>query len=160
VQQADKLYGARHYNHYEFLLALTDRLGGIGLEHHRSSENSADPGYFTEWDSNPGCATCCRTSTPIPGTASTVAAPTWPPPTSTCRWATAAVGVRGQTQFWGQVLAARSGLWSTAQARDMLANVAATYDRGRPAWPGGRCRTLPTIRPSPSAARCRTATTR
>jgi predicted metalloprotease with PDZ domain len=42
----------------------------------------------------------------------------------------------GQTQFWGQVLAARSGLWSTAQARDMLANVAATYDRGRPglAW--------------------------
>ena len=48
----DKLYGARHYNHYEFLLALTDRLGGIGLEHHRSSENSADPGYFTEWDSN------------------------------------------------------------------------------------------------------------
>ncbi len=50
VQQMDKLYGARHFDHYEFLLALTDKLGGIGLEHHRSSENSGPVGYFTEWD--------------------------------------------------------------------------------------------------------------
>jgi predicted metalloprotease with PDZ domain len=42
----------------------------------------------------------------------------------------------GQTQFFGHVVAARSGLWNQQQARDMLANVAATYDRGRPglAW--------------------------
>src|SRR5690606_2739868 len=39
VRQADRLFGARHYNHYDFLLAVTDRLGGIGLEHQRSSEN-------------------------------------------------------------------------------------------------------------------------
>lgn len=32
VQQMDKLYGARHFDHYEFLLALTKKLGGIGLE--------------------------------------------------------------------------------------------------------------------------------
>jgi predicted metalloprotease with PDZ domain len=35
VQQAYKLYGSHHYDHYEFLLALTDRMGGIGLEHHQ-----------------------------------------------------------------------------------------------------------------------------
>jgi len=32
------------------LLALTDTMGGIGLEHHRSSENSTVPNYFTEWE--------------------------------------------------------------------------------------------------------------
>ncbi|NEK91984.1 MAG: peptidase M61, partial [Xanthomonas euvesicatoria] len=42
----------------------------------------------------------------------------------------------GQTQFWGEVMAARSGLWTQDQAREMLAGVAANYERGRPgmAW--------------------------
>ncbi|MBB1257194.1 peptidase M61, partial [Streptomyces sp. OF3] len=129
VQQADKLYGARHYNHYEFLLALTDRLGGIGLEHHRSSENSADPGYFTEWDNN----AWMRDLLPHEYThswngkyrrgADLATANFNTPMGDSLLWV-----YEGQTQFWGQVLAARSGLWSTAQARDMLANVAATYD--------------------------------
>ena len=48
VQQAYKLYGAHHYDHYDFLVAASDKLGGIGLEHHRSSENSVDPDYFTD----------------------------------------------------------------------------------------------------------------
>jgi predicted metalloprotease with PDZ domain len=34
----------------------------------------------------------------------------------------------GQTQYWGQVLAARSGLWTKEQALDALAGVAAAYD--------------------------------
>jgi len=38
----------------------------------------------------------------------------------------------GQTQFWGQVMAARSGLWDADQAHDMWAFTAATYDKGRP----------------------------
>lgn len=50
MQQAYKLYGARHYDHYDFLVALTEELGSIGLEHQRSSENSVRPNYFTEWD--------------------------------------------------------------------------------------------------------------
>ena len=37
----------------------------------------------------------------------------------------------GQTQYWGNVLAARSGLWSKAQALDALAMDAATYSEGR-----------------------------
>ena len=49
VRQAYKLYGSTHYNHYDFLFALTDRMGGIGLEHHRSSENGVGPNYFLDW---------------------------------------------------------------------------------------------------------------
>ena len=50
VQQADKLFGARRFAHYDFLLALSDELGGIGLEHHQSSENGVDLKYFEAWD--------------------------------------------------------------------------------------------------------------
>jgi predicted metalloprotease with PDZ domain len=49
VDQAVKLFGAQHYDHYDFLLTVSDKLGGIGLEHHRSSEDGVDPGYFTDW---------------------------------------------------------------------------------------------------------------
>jgi hypothetical protein len=67
VVQADRLFGPRPFDRYDFLLALTDRMGGIGLEHHRSSENSRNPEYFTGWS---------RTNTPTPGTASSGARPT------------------------------------------------------------------------------------
>ena len=49
ADQAVKLFGARHFDHYDFLHAVTDRMGAIGLEHHRSSENQNDPGYFIDW---------------------------------------------------------------------------------------------------------------
>ncbi|MCS4229832.1 glycyl aminopeptidase [Stenotrophomonas maltophilia] len=137
VQQMDKLYGARHFDHYDFLLALTDKLGGIGLEHHRSSENSGDVGYFTEWDKtwlgrdllphefNHSWNGKYRRGADLATANFNV------PMGDSLLWV-----YEGQTQFWGQVLAARSGLWSQQQARDMLANVAATFDRGRPglAW--------------------------
>jgi predicted metalloprotease with PDZ domain len=44
----------------------------------------------------------------------------------------------GQTQYWGEVLAARSGLWTAQQARDTLARTAALYANR----PGGRWRPL------------------
>jgi len=33
------LFGARHYRHYDFLLALTDHLPANGLEHHDRATN-------------------------------------------------------------------------------------------------------------------------
>jgi predicted metalloprotease with PDZ domain len=133
VKQMDKLYGARHYNHYDFLLALTDKLGGIGLEHHRSSENSASPNYFTEWDKswlgrdllaheyNHSWDGKYRRGADL-------ATPNFNVPMGdSLLWV-----YEGQTQFWGNVVAARSGLVSQDQARDLLAMVAATYDKGRP----------------------------
>ncbi len=136
VQQMDKLYGARHFDHYEFLLALTDKLGGIGLEHHRSSENSGPLDYFTEWDKswemrdllahefNHSWNGKYRRGADL-------ATPNFNVPMGdSLLWL-----YEGQTQFWGEVIAARAGLWTQDQARDMLANVAATYQRG-PARPG------------------------
>jgi len=52
VAQARAAFGAVHYDRYEFLLAVSDRIGGIGLEHHRSSENQLEPDAFTAWDKN------------------------------------------------------------------------------------------------------------
>ena len=49
VDEAGALFGAYHFDHYDFLLAITDEMGGIGLEHHRSSENQVEPGYFKKW---------------------------------------------------------------------------------------------------------------
>ncbi len=46
VAEAVSLFGARHYDRYTFLLSISDTLGGIGLEHHRLSENGVQPGYF------------------------------------------------------------------------------------------------------------------
>jgi predicted metalloprotease with PDZ domain len=50
VDQAIKAFGSQHYDHYNFLLTISDNLGGSGLEHHRSSENGVRRGYFTDWD--------------------------------------------------------------------------------------------------------------
>jgi predicted metalloprotease with PDZ domain len=39
VREAAALFGATHYNHYEFLYALTDQIMPDGLEHHQSSDD-------------------------------------------------------------------------------------------------------------------------
>jgi predicted metalloprotease with PDZ domain len=133
VQQMYKLYGAHHYDHYDFLLSLSDRMSGNGLEHHRSSENGVGTGYFTDWEKN----ALSRDLLPHEfnhswdGKYRRGADLTTPnfnvPMGDSLLWV-----YEGQTQFWGQVMAARSGLWNQEQARDMLAFVAATYDKGRP----------------------------
>jgi predicted metalloprotease with PDZ domain len=41
VREAGALFGARHYDHYDFILSLTDHFSPNGLEHHQSSDNRA-----------------------------------------------------------------------------------------------------------------------
>ncbi|MCS0581492.1 peptidase M61 [Massilia pinisoli] len=129
VQQAYKLYGSYHYDHYDFLLALSDEFGGIGREHHQSSENGIKPGYFTEWAKGEAG----RELLPHEYTHSwdgkfrRPAGQNVPnfntPMDNELLWV-----YEGQTQYWGNVLAARSGLVSPAGARDALAASAARYD--------------------------------
>lgn len=139
AEQAVKLFGAQHYDQYEFLLALTDEMGGIGLEHHRSSENGVNPEYFTEWDSGPGRRNLlphemvhswngkfrrgANLFTPDFAT----------PMRDNLMWV-----YEGQTQFWGYVLQARSGLVSKQDTLDQLAMIYATYDN----WKGREWRPL------------------
>jgi predicted metalloprotease with PDZ domain len=137
VKQMDRLYGARHFDHYDYLLALTDKLGGIGLEHHRSSENSGSPGYFTEWEKNwlGRDLLSHEFNHSWDGKfrrGADLATPNFNVPMGdTLLWV-----YEGQTQFYGQVIAARSGLMTQEQSKDVWAMVAASYDRGRPglAW--------------------------
>ena len=137
VVQARRLFASEHYDHYDFLFALSDQMGGIGLEHHRSSENGVRRGYFTEWERNAPV----RDLLPHEYTHSWngkfrrprgLATPSFNVPMQgDLLWV-----YEGQTQYWGFVLAARSGLWSAEQARDALALVVATYGENRPglAW--------------------------
>jgi len=39
VAEAGRMFGARHYRHYEFLLSLSDHVAHFGLEHHESSDD-------------------------------------------------------------------------------------------------------------------------
>ncbi|MGQ4660837.1 M61 family metallopeptidase [Lysobacter sp. F6437] len=133
VDQAYKLFDSRHYDHYDFLLSLSDRMGGQGLEHHRSSENGVKPGYFSDWDS----AVAARDLLPHEFVHSWngkfrrpagLATPNFHVPMDgSLLWV-----YEGQTQYWGMVLAARSGLWDKDDALGALALVASTYASDRP----------------------------
>ena len=133
VQQMYKVYGAHHYDHYDFLFSLSDKMSGNGLEHHRSSEDGVGTDYFTEWDKN----AVVRDLLPHEFNHSWDGkyrrpADLWTPNFNVPMQDSLLWVYEGQTQFWGYVMAARSGLWNEDQAHDMLAYVAATYDRGRP----------------------------
>ena len=129
VEQAEKAFGSHHFDHYEFLLSITDQLGGIGLEHHRSSENGVTPGYFTEWDSGPGR----RNLLPHEFTHSwdgkfRRGADLWTPDFRSPMRDSLLWVYEGQTQFWGYVLQARPGMVSKQDTLDQYASILAIYD--------------------------------
>ncbi len=134
VTQAVKLFGAQHYDNYHFLLSISKELGGIGLEHHRSSEDGVQPGYFTEWASGAPA----RNLLPHEFTHSwdgkfRRGADLWTPDYRTPMRDSLLWVYEGQTQFWGYVLGARSGLVSKQEALDAYALILANAQltRGR-----------------------------
>lgn len=139
VDQAIKLFGSRHFDHYDFLHAITDRMGGIGLEHHRSSENQNDPGYFIDWQAS----LADHNLLPHEFTHSwngkfRRGADLWTPDFRTPMQDSLLWVYEGQTQFWGYVLEARSGLSSKQEVLDKLALIAAGLDNS----PGRQWRQL------------------
>ena len=139
VDQADRLFGARHFDRYEFLLGLTSKMGGIGLEHHRSSENTASPSFFTGANPDYGA----RSLLPHEFThswngkfrrPSDEYVPNFNVPTqNSLMWV-----YEGQTEYWGEVLTARSGLGTKEEALINLAEIAAFYEN----QPGRQWRAL------------------
>jgi predicted metalloprotease with PDZ domain len=129
VRQAYRLFGSRHFDHYDFLLALTDQMGGIGLEHHQSSENGTVPNYFTDW------ARLADRRNLLPhelvhswNGKFRRPADLWTPNFNVPMRDSLLWVYEGQTQYWGFVLQARSGLMTKQQALDAFAATAATYD--------------------------------
>ena len=129
VDQALKLFGAQHYDHYDFLFSISDSLGGSGLEHHRSSEDGVKTGYFTDFKS----AQRDRNLLPHEYVHSwdgkyRRGKDLWTPDFRTRMEGSLLWVYEGQTQFWGYVLDARSGLLSKQETLDAIADTAATYD--------------------------------
>lgn len=130
VTQAIKLFGVQHYDHYDFLMSVSDTQGSIGLEHHRSSENGVSAAYFNDWDARVDE----RDTLPHEFTHSWNGkfrrpADLWTPDYRTPMRNSLLWVYEGQTTFWGQVLAARSGLWSKEETLGLLASEAAMFDK-------------------------------
>ncbi len=128
VDQAYKLFGSHHFDHYDFLLSLSDHMGGNGLEHHQSSEDGTTVKYFAHWDKT----TSSRDLLAHEFTHSWNGkfrrpADLWTPNFNVPMRDSLLWVYEGQTQFWGFVLAARSGLWTKQQGLDAIAADAATY---------------------------------
>lgn len=161
VEEAVRLFGTRHFDRYEFLLALTEELGGIGLEHHRSSENSRETDYFTEWDQN-GSERGLLPHELTHSWNGKYRRPDrlWTPDYSVPMDNRLLWVYEGQTSFWDLVLGARSGLQSREMVLAEWARYAATYQAqpGR-AWRSVEDTTLDPImaarrpRPFPSYTR-------
>jgi predicted metalloprotease with PDZ domain len=126
ITQADAVFGRRRFDHYDFLLALTRRLSGIGLEHLRSSENNTVPNYFTEWDRTASARTLLPHEYAHSWNGKAVRpAGIYRPDFNTPIDPRLLWLYEGQTDYWGTVLAARSGLITAEQARADFAGTAA-----------------------------------
>jgi len=129
VTQAGHLFGARHYARYHFLLTLSDNTAHFGLEHHQSSDDRTNENFFTDADSRVLHAGLLphefvhswngkyrRPAGLATGDYDT-------PMQTRMLWV-----YEGLTTFLGDVLTARSGLWSEKNYRDYLAVQAAQLD--------------------------------
>jgi predicted metalloprotease with PDZ domain len=139
VTETGVLYGARHYNHYDFLLTLSDHTAHFGLEHHQSSDDRISENGITDPDamlSHGGLL-------PHEFTHSWngkyrrpagLATPDYQQPMKgDLLWV-----YEGMTQYWGTVLTARTGEFTKEQSLDEISNVAAYLDH----WPGRTWRPL------------------
>ncbi len=129
ASQADKLFGARHFDHYDFLLTLSARADQIGLEHHRSSEDGVGRDYFTDWSGS------LEDHNLLPheyvhswNGKFRRPADLWTPDYRVPMRDSLLWVYEGQTQFWGYVLEARSGLASKADTLGAIAAIAADLD--------------------------------
>ena len=130
VAETGALFGGRHYRHYDFLLALTDHLQPNGLEHHESSDNRVPERtmhdteiletqmdllpheFFHSWNGKyrrpAGLATRNYQETMR----------------DELLWV-----YEGLTQYYGAILAARSGGWKPEGLREYMAATFARIDR-------------------------------
>jgi len=133
IDEADALFGARHFDHYDILLAMTDRMGGIGLEHQRSAENQYDPTALTDWEGMDWSRNVVSHEL-VHSWNGKYRRPEgiWTPDYRTPMQDNLLWVYEGQTQFWGWVLAARSGLQEKQTFLDAFAVYAANYAEGQP----------------------------
>src|SRR5581483_5054598 len=151
VTQAFRLYGSHHFDHYDFLYSLSDQLSGNGLEHHRSSEDGTRANYLVDWNNSaPGRDLLAHEFTHSWNGKFRRPADLWTPNFNVPMGDSLLWVYEGQTEYWGYVLTARSGMWTADQFHDALALIAANYEGNRP---GFEWRTIEDTTNDPTAAR-------
>ncbi len=129
IAETGALFGVRHYRDYHFLLTLSDNVAHFGLEHHESSDDriyeksAIDQGYRTatadllphefvhSWNGKyrrPGDLATENYHQPM---------------RDDLLWV-----YEGLTEYWGDVLSARSGLLNQGQEHEAIARLAAFFD--------------------------------
>ena len=129
IAQAGILFGSHHYRHYDFLLTLSDHTAHFGLEHHESSDDRTGAAMFTEPDAFLMAAGLLPHELVHSWNGkfrrpSGLATPDFEEPMKTTMlWV-----YEGLTTYLGDLLTARSGLWSIDEYREYLAFSAAHLD--------------------------------
>jgi predicted metalloprotease with PDZ domain len=122
VPEAAALFGAHHYRHYDFLFTVSDDTGHFGLEHHQSSDDR----YYANFFNDPNTYLIGGALLPheyvhswngkFRRPADLAIVDFKEPMQDDLLWV-----YEGLTNYWGEVLAARAGLLSPDQYREMLA---------------------------------------
>jgi len=132
VRETQALFGTRHYRHYDFLFTFSDHVAHFGLEHHESSDNRVREralidGYFPA--SGAGLLTHefvhswnGKFRRPI----GLVTSDYQQPMKDELLWV-----YEGLTTYLGEILAARSGLYTADEYRQHLAIDAAEMENNR-----------------------------
>src|SRR5579875_3487367 len=129
VREADKAYGSHHYNHYNFLLTLSDVAGGEGLEHGQSSDNGVEElGFADARHQVYNADLLAHEFTHSWNGKYRRPYNLYQPDFHQMQQGELLWVYEGMTQYLGNVLAARAGLKSAAQYRDILAASAASLD--------------------------------
>jgi len=133
VAETGKLFGARHYRDYHFLLTLSDHVAHFGLEHHESNDSRAEERALLSPQERRGVAGLLSHEFVHSWSGkfrrpADMSAPYYEAPMKTdLLWV-----YEGLTTYLGDLLVARSGLSTPEQYREHLADTAASLGPGRP----------------------------
>jgi predicted metalloprotease with PDZ domain len=129
VRETGAAYGSRHYNVYHFLLTLSDVAGGEGLEHGQSSDNGVGEKGFAD-NAHQLVESDLLSHEFTHSWNGKYRRPfnLYQPDFHQMQQGSLLWVYEGMTQYLGNVLAARSGLKTQAQYRDILAASAANLD--------------------------------
>jgi predicted metalloprotease with PDZ domain len=132
VAEANALFGAHHYRHYDFLLTLSDEVAHFGLEHHESSDDRVGERMLIDEDMRTSEADLLSHEMVHSWNGkyrrpAGLATPNYQEPMKTeLLWV-----YEGLTEYLGQILAARSGLWTPTNYIQMMAMEASMLDNRR-----------------------------
>jgi predicted metalloprotease with PDZ domain len=129
VREETAAFGATHYRHYDFLWLLTDTFMPDGIEHHEESDNRSPERTFADADVFRVEAALLPHEYTHSWNGkyrrpSGLATGNYQEPMRTeLLWV-----YEGLTEYLGDVMAARSGLWTGEDFREELARIAALMD--------------------------------